>query len=95
MWLNTLYVVYTVHSQWLQKLWLDAEQVHNQFGCDSAAVNYSLTPVFGKTSVVVCTRQVILCNPRQLISGTKAVGAVSYLNVRATGSKPAHRCSNA
>ena len=52
----TLYVVYTVHSQWVQKLWFDAQQVHNQFSCHSAAVYNPLVPVFRKTSVVVCRR---------------------------------------
>ena len=54
--LSTLYVVYTVHSQRVQILWLDAQQVHNKFGCDNAAVYNPLVPVFSETGVVVCRR---------------------------------------
>lgn len=56
--LSTLYVVYTISSQWVQKFRLDTQQVYNQFGCDSAAVYNPLVPVFSETSVVICRRQV-------------------------------------
>lgn len=51
---NTLYVVYIMHGQRVDVLFLDSDQVVKESGCDQAAVDCGLVPVFCETSVVIC-----------------------------------------